>query len=176
MRKFKASLLIIVLFFAISPINGCTPSISWGSISYNHNLVVSYGVFQLETRITGSVAFASSDVDLIDSDHMYEGTGTCAVSFSGVADECLISGSGTNNITLTGNEYFENITFTINEQWYQPGSFTFTCPDGAQTITLPSETITNELTFPLEDGYTIERPTLGVGVSGTYSWTLHIEL
>ena len=175
MRKVKAPLLIIVLFFAISLINGCSPSINWGSISYNHNLVVTYGLFQLEMRITGSVPFSNSSMGLVDTDHMYQGTGTCTVSISGVADECVISGSGTNSVTFSGNEYCNKILFNFNEQWYQTGSFTFTCPDGTQTITLPSETITHKLTFPTEDGHTIERPSSGMGVSGTYSWTLHID-
>lgn len=174
MRKFEAYLLIVI-FFSIFIVSGCGPSIESGFIAYDHNLLVNYGEFELVTKITGTIGFLSNEVSLTGGGPMYGGAGTCTVSISGTADDCVIDGSGTNSVQMDGFEYLNQIRFNFNEQWYQACSFTFTCPDGTQTIQLPSQTINHKLTFPVEDGYRIERSASGMGMSGTYSWTLHID-
>jgi hypothetical protein len=154
---------------------GCKPSIPSGWIEYDHNLTNSYGGFEQTVRVTGTVGFLSSDAALTPQNSMYSGSGTAAVAISGTAEDCTISGSGSNDVSLKGSEFLGKIYFKTTETWYNPASFTVSCPEGEpMEVPLPTVTIDQKISFPLEDGAVFEQPYIGAAGSGTYRWILHI--
>jgi len=167
-----------VLCLSLTAVSGCQPSFDWGWIEYDHTLTNNYGGFEQTARVTGNIGFNSSQVVAPGTQTaMYSGTGTALVAISGTADDCTISGSATNNVSLTGTEFLGSITFTTTETWYVGGSFTVSCPDGGtQEVPLPSQTITQQIKFPVQDGAVYEQPYQGAAGSGTYKWILHIEM
>ncbi len=166
---------IIVFFISTLLVKGCSPSIEGGRIEYNHSLVVNYESYHQETQVTGTIHFHSSTSGYVDPGYCYQGSGTVSVAISGTADDCTFNGSGTNSVSLKGYEVNHQILFTFEEQWYQPCSLTFTCPDGTHTESLPRDIVSYQLTFPVEDGYTIEQPFSGEEGSGSASWTLRFD-
>jgi hypothetical protein len=172
-RKIMFASLCLLLIFA----GGCKPSFDSGWIEYDHTLTNTYGGFEQTVRVTGTIGIMSSAVALTPQPSMYSGLGTATVSISGTADDCTISGSGSNNVSLSGNEFLGKIYFDTAETWYNPASFTVTCPDDDPvTIPLPSVTINQKIEFPVEDGAVFEQPYIGAAGSGTYRWILHIEM
>ncbi len=151
---------------------GCKPSITSGWIEYDHTLTNTYGGFEQTARVTGTVGFLSSAAALTPQTSMYSGTGKVSVAISGSADDCAITGSGSNDVSLKGREFLGKIYFAATETWYNPGSFSV-C--GAPAVTLPTVTINQKISFPLEDGAVFEQPYIGAAGSGTYRWILHID-
>jgi hypothetical protein len=169
-RFFSAALCLSLICAA-----GCKPSIPSGWIEYDHTLTNTYGGFEQTARVKGNVGFLSSDAALTPQTAMYSGAGKASVSISGTADDCTISGSGSNDVSLKGNEFLGKIYFNITETWYNPASFTVVCESGSQEVPLPTVTINQRISFPLEDGAVFEQPYIGAAGSGTYRWILHIE-
>lgn len=170
-NKFFAALCLGLLL-----LSGCTPSIDSGWIEYDHTLTNSYGGFKQTIRVTGNIGFLNNAAALTPQSSMYSGKGTAAVSISGSAEDCTISGSGSNDVALSGYEFLGTVYFYTAETWYDPASFTITCPDSdPQTVPLPSATVNQVIKFTLQNGAVYEQPYQGAAGSGTYRWILHIE-
>jgi hypothetical protein len=167
------SIFFIPLCLSLVLAAGCKPSITSGWIEYDHNLTNSYGAFQLTNRVTGTVGFLNRDAALTPQNSMYSGAGKTAVALSGSAESCTISGSGSNDVSLKGTEFLGKVYFNTTETWYNPASFTV-CT-GTPAVTLPPVTITQTISFSLEDGAVFEQPYIGAAGSGTYRWILHID-
>ena len=179
MKANAIKLILIGLCLALLNTSGCRPSINNGTIEYDHNLTFNYGGIQMQVRVTGEVPFFSKEAYLNPQTSMYSGVGSVNDTLSGTTPDCIISGSGTNKVTCVGNEFLGTITFTTTETWYNPGSFTMTCPDKdppVRTTPLPAQTITQQIVFKAQDEAVYEQPCIGDFCSGTYKWILHQEM
>jgi len=167
---------LAALCLLLIALSGCEPSFDWGYIEYDHTLTNSMGGFEQTIRVTGNIGFNSKAVAGGVQTAMYRGVGTLPVTITGTAEECTISGSATNEVSFDGTEFLGSIVFETTEIWYVGGSFTVTCPeDEPQEVPLPSQTITQQIKFPVQDGAVYEQPYQGAAGSGTYRWVLHIE-
>ncbi len=157
-----------------------TGNCSNGSIEYYHELANDYEGFHEEISVSGTVPFTC------DNNGNLSGTGTVGITVSGtIITTCLesvFSGSATMNVTLTGSLANSQVIVNLDEIWYvgspmASGTSTDICNPDTQPFNFPlvEVAISHTLTFPNIDGYIIQRPYVGAGGSGYYSWTLTIH-
>lgn len=162
-----------------------TPNIvgncSSGSITYYHDLTIEYEGFYQNEIVSGSIPFTC------DGNGNLSGSGTCLITVDGtITAPCLestFSGTANLDVVLTGQFSPAQVTVNLAEVWYvgspiASGTVTDICDPDVTPFSYPlvEMTISELLTFPTIDGYTIERPFCGAGAGfGYYSWTLYIE-
>jgi hypothetical protein len=105
--------------------------------------------FEQDMKVTGQVTFIAPIYGVFELGEplKLEGSGTVSVSISGQAivddETCIISGSGTHDVSIGGQIEADEtgspwMALDVTG-WYTSGSFTITCPDGAnQTVPIPA--------------------------------------
>lgn len=144
-----------------------------GEVEYDHDFTYNVEGGTVHRTITGSVPYIVNTYN----NPYGEISGNGTVNWQGIEEASGCTGTE----TLTGNIVFDGeltadetgkpwLNFEITETY--SGSITVVCPNGTATYPMSPPPSNVEVSFLMEDGYTVTRP--APGGSGNFKWILHV--